>query len=560
MVSLRGLSNLPMGSPKLMRRLFLLVAVLAALTFASGAAAAPLFVFSGRGWGHGIGMSQWGAQGFALHGWSHDSILAHYYHGTTLGSASGKVRVLLTSGRSRFSLGSGAKIVGAGKSLPAGSYTVRHTGSTVEIGGKKFPSGTVFRSVDLLRVDAHRYRGRIEIFAGGSLAAVNRLRLDSYVQGVVANESPSSWQAEALQAQADAARSYALAAGGHCGGPLVGANVLCPGTSDQVYGGVDSETPSTNAAVAATSGEVVVSGGSVATTFFFSTSGGSTVNKAEEWGGADVSYLQTETDPYDNISPHHRWGPTDVEKDCFGGGPDCVFKARTLSSRLGIARLRDMTVGARNSGHRVERVDIVTAGGATTRTGAQLRSALGLRSTWFSIGVLNVKPNKRLSTCGSRVRLDALARGVPGVNLQMRPVTSATWETLATEPAGTDTFSVVHKPCRSTLYRLASPSATTNGVLVNVAPLILFNATQPSGGRALKGILRPLSLAGRTVRVDRRRADGTWKLVGTATVAADGSWKAVFTVKEGVYRARINPPAGSGLVRGISPPLTVTFH
>jgi hypothetical protein len=67
-------------------------------------------------------------------------------------------------------------------------------------------------------------------------------------------------------------------------------------------------------------------------------------------------------------------------------------------------------------------------------------------------------------------------------------------------------------------------------------------------------------VAGRTVKVDRKRADGTWRLVGTATVATDGTWKAVFQVVEGVYRARITPPSGSGLVPGVSPPLTVTFH
>ncbi|TML16206.1 MAG: hypothetical protein E6G31_02565, partial [Actinobacteria bacterium] len=56
----------------------------------------PVFVISGRGWGHGVGMAQWGAQGFAQQGYSYDEILAHYYHGTTLGQASiTKVRVFL---------------------------------------------------------------------------------------------------------------------------------------------------------------------------------------------------------------------------------------------------------------------------------------------------------------------------------------------------------------------------------------------------------------------------------------------------------------------------------
>jgi stage II sporulation protein D len=545
-----------------MRRSSLLVVLLAALAFSSSAAASPLFVLSGRGWGHGIGMSQYGAQGFALHGWTHQQILAHYYRNTALGSATGPARVLLTSGRSRFTLASPATISGAGKSLAAGSYTVTRSGSTVLAGGKSFPSGTKFTSSRLLSVDGSRYRGRIQVFAGSGLAVVNELNIDSYVQGVVPNESPASWHPEALQAQADAARSYALAAGGHCGSALVGANVLCRGTSDQVYGGFESEEDTTNAAVAATRGEVVTYGSParIATTFFFSTSGGSTVNKAEEWGGSDVSYLQTEGDPYDNISPHHRWGSTDAEEDCPGGPRDCVYTAAGMSDRLGIARIRDLRVGARNSGNRVERVDIGTPGGTATRTGAQIRSELGLRSTWFSIGVLNIAPSKRKSACRTRVRLDVTSRNVTGVTLQQRPVTGGAWQNLATEPAGADSFSFVHRPCQSTIYRLPSSAANGASVQVNVAPLILFNETQPAGGTALKGTVRPLSMAGRTVKVDRKRADGTWRLVGTATVATDGTWKAVFQVVEGVYRARITPPSGSGLVPGVSPPLTVTFH
>ena len=198
-----------------MRRFSLLVALLGALAFASSAAASPTFLLSGRGWGHGIGMSQYGAQGFALHGWTHQQILAHYYQGTSLGTKTGSVRVLLTSGRSSFPLASAQTIRGAGKSLAPGSYSVTRSGSTVHIGGKTFPSGTTFRSAAHLSVDGQPFRGKIQIYAPGGLAAVNLLGLDAYVRGVVANESPSSWHQEALRAQADAARSYALAAGGH---------------------------------------------------------------------------------------------------------------------------------------------------------------------------------------------------------------------------------------------------------------------------------------------------------------------------------------------------------
>jgi stage II sporulation protein D len=540
------------GSHTVMRRISLLVAVLVALALTSGAAASTLFVVKGKGWGHGIGMSQYGAQGFALQGRTHQQILAHYYHGTTLGVEAGNVRVLLTSGRSRFPFASAQTIRGAGKSLAPGSYSVTRSGSTLHIGGKTFPSGTTFRSAGRLSVDGQPFRGKIQIYAPGGLAAVNLLGLDSYVRGVVANESPSSWHQEALRAQADAARSYALAAGGHCGNSVIGSNVLCRGTSDQVYGGVNSETASTNAAVTATAGEVVMSGGSVATTFFFSTSGGSTVNKAEEWGGSDVSYLQTENDPYDNLSPHHRWGPTDAEEDCPGGQRDCVYTARAMSSRLGIARIRDMTVGTRNSGNRVERVDIVTARGTPMRTGAQIRSALGLRSTWFSIGVLSLVPEKTRIVWGRSVDLDIIARGVANTVLQRRPYGGDWTDVIAVTGAGPMAVS----PRKETSYRLTSPAARTTAARIVVAAKIVLT---DSSGTSLKGKVRPLSLSGRTVIVDRQRLDGSWaRDVARATVKSDGSFRAAFNVRAGRdYRARIAPPVTSGLARGVSPELHV---
>src|SRR5918997_4277448 len=60
------------------------------------------FLVSGRGWGHGVGLSQWGAYGFARQGATYEQILGHYYQGTTLGPAPlSRVRVLLVPGRQR---------------------------------------------------------------------------------------------------------------------------------------------------------------------------------------------------------------------------------------------------------------------------------------------------------------------------------------------------------------------------------------------------------------------------------------------------------------------------
>jgi stage II sporulation protein D len=77
----------------------LLACLLAALSLGAASAQASTLVIQGAGDGHGVGMSQEGALGYAEHGWSYSSILTHYYTGTTLGQApaGAKVRVLIGS-------------------------------------------------------------------------------------------------------------------------------------------------------------------------------------------------------------------------------------------------------------------------------------------------------------------------------------------------------------------------------------------------------------------------------------------------------------------------------
>src|SRR4051794_13473280 len=112
--------------PVLVRGRWLIAAVLCPLCAPPAAPAGTKLVVTGRGWGHGVGMSQWGAYGYALHGWRWQRILAHYYPGTRLADAPvSKVRVLLADEQTSARIGCAGDIrvsdrTGRGWSLKPG--------------------------------------------------------------------------------------------------------------------------------------------------------------------------------------------------------------------------------------------------------------------------------------------------------------------------------------------------------------------------------------------------------------------------------------------------------
>lgn len=537
-----------------MRRVFVAATVLVvALVFAAAAQPAVTFVFKGKGWGHGIGLAQYGAYGYAQNGRTYAWILDHYYPGTTLADRSAQIRVLLTSNRSSLKLGSNATFQAGTRNFAAGTWTVSAASSgrikLVRNGvTHRVANDTTFTNgASQLEVDNAKYRGTITLRRSGSrIWALNTLGLDSYVKGVVPREMPSSWHPEALKAQSVAARSYALAAGGHCS--WFGQGVMCRDTSDQVYGGFGGEAASANAAVDATAGKVLLFDGGVASTFFFSTSGGKTAAKHHEWGGAALGYLVSVPDPFDTISPHHRWGASDAEDDCPGAGRDCVWSARTVQRMLSSepSGLRDMTV-QRNASSRVRTVRATGASGTANISGATMRSSLGLRSTWFTIGVLRLTGGSTLDP-GERKVLPGLTRNVSGVRLQ-RKRAGGSWTTLKNVSGS---FVVRTRPQVTTFFRLVSPSGNTRAVRVRVRSQVRFAAKQAPG--ALVGVLQP-ALEGQAVQVQRRTSGEGWTTVGMAVLRADGMWRATFAVRPGVYRAYVAP--GDGEAVATSPTLTI---
>jgi stage II sporulation protein D len=453
----------------MLRSFVLLSALAAAVTFASAPHAArssgpqyvapagsgALFLVSGHGYGHGVGMGQWGAQGYAQQGYGYEQILASYYPGTTLGqTTTTSIRVLLANGKKQLTISSPKPFTvedgdGVDHTLAAGKTTFTPTLELAVDGGPKValtPPLTFSPAAGASLTLGHRYRGQILVdVPSGKLRAINVLPLEQYLYGVVTAEMPSAWLPAALEAQAVAARSYALASR-QAGAPF---DVYADGRS-QAYLGVSAETGAGREAVDSTAGEVLLYDGDVADTLFSSSTGGWTQSAADAVGSPGRPYLVSLRDPYDKISPYHDWGPVPVT-------------GKTLGRELGVVgRIVDATV-RRNSSRRVKTLKLTSLSRGSERNasvgGASVAAALGLRSAWFSVGVLSLQPpvpNPAVAP-GTRVRLSGVVRGVRGIVVQ-RSTKATPWKRLrsiAPDPK-TGAFRFTVKPKVTTWYRLAT--------------------------------------------------------------------------------------------------------
>jgi stage II sporulation protein D len=347
-----------------------LAAAAAALCLPSGAAGK--WVVHGKGYGHGVGMSQYGAFGLAKKGRPYKKILRHYYTGVRVGKAkTRKVRVLLTTGLGALQFTKAR--TACGKTLnPKRDYSFGVAGSGVELNNprgrrmKKCGDEGAASGGSVRFSGVGSYRGKlIARNVGGSLYAINKVGIQQYVQGVIPNEVPASWPGQALRTQAVAARSYALNT------RLSGNGYdLYDDTRSQVYGGKSSETAATNRASRKTAGQVIKAGGGTATAYFFSTSGGKTEN-SEFVFAERRSYLKAVKDPADRRSPYHRW------KARFSNS-----EMETKLSGLFSGKLRKVRVLKTGRSPRIVRAKVVGSRGSTKVSGDTLRFRLGLRSTW----------------------------------------------------------------------------------------------------------------------------------------------------------------------------------
>ena len=537
---------------------------MAALLLCSPQAASgdSVYTFTGHGWGHGIGMGQYGAQGYALNGWTHDRILAHYYSGTTLGQTSSQdVRVLLQDGRQQVVSSSAAGLVvsdegGAGqRELPgparvtvtrdATGFTLLDEAGATIVSGWTGPVSVAAASGPVTLVGSaiggtvnRSYRGRLRVYVNqaGALATANVVGLEGYLKGVVASEVPSTWEPEALQAQAVAARSYALAT------RKTGASFdLYPDDRSQVYGGVQAEHDSTTAAVDATAGQVVTKDGAVVVTYFSSTTGGRTANIEEVFSNAAPSPVFVSVDdPYDTISPYHDWT---VSKTA----------GQVASGLKYLGTVSELSVDAYPSG-RVRTVTAAGSAGTVTYSGATVRSRLGLRSTWFAVGgpppavapPLAVGNPITLNARLDGARVDLRGSALPGTATLQVPG-DGSWRDLSTHAVGPDGALSFRRPFgEAARYRVAQGEIRSNVVAVQRSTGLVLRGRI---GSRLRGGVFPAGASGTVVLQHVRH--GHWRWIARTAVEAGGSFRFAVVATRGRWRVRF---VGSSLYRASASP------
>jgi SpoIID/LytB domain protein len=364
--------------------------------------------FFGRGWGHGVGMSQYGARGRALAGQTSAQILAHYYAGTTFGTINpaSPIRVMVLTGFAAtaarpavlFGRRGGWTISGTAKIFPANAklrlwptatgstaWNLRITSATGTLLHRSTvrgvlamrPAAAATRLQVYSRPSLHDlYRGSLRIYLTTKVVVVNVLALDAYLRGVVPAEMPATWPAQALKAQSIAARSYAA----RRLRPGISTYDVVDDTRSQVYLGVGVEKVQTNAAIAATAGVVLKSGGSIANTLFHSTGGGATEHNENVFVAATgrivagpVSYLRGSPDrapdgtAYDAGAPLARWKTAAYTSDELSA----IFASDV---RTNVGALAGLDLSNRGVSGRLIRVSLVGALGSKTVSGDVFRA------------------------------------------------------------------------------------------------------------------------------------------------------------------------------------------
>jgi SpoIID/LytB domain protein len=372
------------------------------------ATAAESVSLDGHGFGHGRGMGQYGALGYALnHGWNQFQILDHFYGGTSLGSRPNSVmNVRLTrfdgaittawQGRHHMTTNAAAGSFAALRAVRIGPNTFR-----VDAGSDCWNAWTTINPAfagpvifapwfqnddpeEMLRAcepdgSLRWYRGELHAADdNGTTRTVNVLGTEGYLKGVVPRESPASWGdlgggagMSALRAQAIAARSYALSESRYWYAKT------CDTTACQVYGGRavmqnqvyrDLESDRTNQAVNESAHQVRERGGAVVRAEFSSSTGG--------WSAGGTFPAVADQGDGISMNPHHSWRTSVPASTIEANWPSIgAFRSFNVTGRNGLG----------DWGGRATEVRIDGSSGSVTVSAATVRTRLGLKSDWFRV-------------------------------------------------------------------------------------------------------------------------------------------------------------------------------
>jgi SpoIID/LytB domain protein len=393
----------------------------------------PGVTFYGAGFGHGVGMSQYGANGWATGATgltlTGEQIVARYYPGTALQFVDPTRvfnRVLLSApssqgrflcGDNRYFAGTLADLISNGgmRVLNEGAnnqevarggggqnFQVLARNGVVEVWANFAPVHQVYAGagpIAVVPLDPNQpitflqkggaYRGNFRFTnLGGTLRVINAVNYDDYVRGVLPLEMPTSWHPEALKAQAYAARTYSYTS--FKGGARD--YDVTDDQADQCYGGTRVEVASSNAAVAATQGRVITYQGASIRAYFASSNGGyslsdgcwmnNVIRVGGSWGcSSGQPYLAPVADPADRLvnapaNPRASWTVTFTSDQIRSavlrcGGPDIgVLQGVDVSNQV-----------PAGSGHVISVRVFGSAANADQRADDLLRTCLGLRST-----------------------------------------------------------------------------------------------------------------------------------------------------------------------------------
>ena len=393
---------------------WLLVVVSLALYGISGGTTAvsaqdATFTFNGSGWGHAVGMSQWGARGMAANGSSFKEILGWYYRGAAVTSAArinNDLRVLVAEKQNAFTLTTGGSTAFEGIGWAPGGATVTATrfGNNIAWSGglAAVTGGTVdiqlWSASGPLKVSTPGYSYRYGMLrisldpAGGLRAVVWGLPMQQYLYGL--GEMSSSWPIEALKAQATAGRTFAqkrIAVRGLADFDLYG-SVL-----HQSYTGTKYEVANWQNAVNATTNQVITYNAQLIDAVYSASSGGHTENSEYVWV-SQVPYLRGVPDPFDSTggNPHAAWSR--------------AFSGTELGSWFGLGTVTSVQVfGPLGVSGRVDKATIRVIG-----TGGPSGTSRDLTGTAFrSVVNSNVASNRQLMSTRFTVNGSAAAPPTP---------------------------------------------------------------------------------------------------------------------------------------------------